>query len=151
MLSTAVFRPMPAHWHLITLIPRLPILVRLVSLYLQTITPFIVECIVAAYPSFGAGFFSNEPSVDPFAIDPSPSPPVYQIGLLQPKDSFVHHRYGVCLPDYGVVVMSFATVSSSDCTQIPKLRVACASGVNGQRSMWTHCEQCGAISIVESD
>lgn len=36
MLSTAVFRPMPARWHLTTLIPRLPISVRLVSLYLKS-------------------------------------------------------------------------------------------------------------------
>lgn len=37
------------------------------------------------------------------------------------------------------------------CSQIPKLRVACASGLNGQRTMWSFCEQCGAISMVESD
>ena len=119
--------------------------------YILKVTMFIMGYIAAAYPTFGAGFFSNEPSVDPFAVDPSPSPPIHQIGLLQPKSSFIHHRYGMCLLNCNSVVMAFATVSSGDCTQIPKLRVACASGVNGQRSMWTHCEQCGAISIVESD
>lgn len=40
---------------------------------------------------------------------------------------------------------------SSHCSQIPKLRVACAAGLNGQRTMWSFCEQCGAISMVESD
>ena len=39
--------------------------------------------------------------------------------------------------------------SSNNCTQIPKLRVACEAGPNGQRSMWAMCEQCGAINMVE--
>jgi len=43
------------------------------------------------------------------------------------------------------------STSSSNCTQIPKLRIACASSGNGQRTMWSHCEQCGAISMVDSD
>ncbi|KAK0213015.1 hypothetical protein DFS33DRAFT_1370395 [Desarmillaria ectypa] len=53
------------------------------------------------------------------------------VGLLQPHSNFVHH--------------------GSRCSQIPKLRVACASGVHGQRTMWSFCEQCGAISMVDSD
>jgi len=53
------------------------------------------------------------------------------VGLLQPSKSFVHH--------------------GTNCTQIPKLKIACATGINGQRTMWSHCEQCGAISMVESD
>ncbi|TEB37529.1 hypothetical protein FA13DRAFT_1752279 [Coprinellus micaceus] len=58
-------------------------------------------------------------------------PPSPQIGLIQPSSGFVHH--------------------GSNCTQIPKLRMACASGVNGLRTMWSHCEQCGAISMVDCD
>ncbi|KAI9510830.1 hypothetical protein F5148DRAFT_498640 [Russula earlei] len=30
-----------------------------------------------------------------------------------------------------------------------KLRVACAAGALGQRSMWSHCEQCGAIEMID--
>ncbi|KXN90184.1 hypothetical protein AN958_04674 [Leucoagaricus sp. SymC.cos] len=52
-------------------------------------------------------------------------------GLLQPSIGFRHHGTG--------------------CSQIPKLRIACASGLNGQRTMWSFCEQCGAISMVETD
>ncbi|KAH8119196.1 hypothetical protein DFH11DRAFT_1540051 [Phellopilus nigrolimitatus] len=37
------------------------------------------------------------------------------------------------------------THSSNECTQIPKLRVACESGLNGQRSMFAMCEECGAL------
>ncbi|KAF8972921.1 hypothetical protein BDZ97DRAFT_1648676 [Flammula alnicola] len=90
-----------------------------------------------AYPTFDLyplPFFSNAGSVEPNSHDysyysrQSPSP---QVGLLQPSSTFIHH--------------------GSDCTQIPKLKVACASGANGQRTMWSHCEQCGAISMVESD
>lgn len=91
-----------------------------------------------AYPTFDIYplpfFASGEGSVNPnshnfsyYSRQSSNS----QVGLLQPAKSFVHH--------------------GTNCTQIPKLRVACASGVNGQRSMWSHCEQCGAISMVESD
>lgn len=29
--------------------------------------------------------------------------------------------------------------------------MACASGPNGQRSMWSLCEQCGAISMIDKD
>jgi len=37
------------------------------------------------------------------------------------------------------------------CTQIPKLKVACASGTNGRRMMYTLCEECGSIEMVDSD
>jgi hypothetical protein len=82
-------------------------------------------------PSAFPSFTSSPSSFFTTSLDVHHSPLDNQVGLLQPKSAFVHH--------------------GSNCTQIPKLRVACASGVNGQRSMWTHCEQCGAISIVESD
>ncbi|TFL07886.1 hypothetical protein BDV98DRAFT_41624 [Pterulicium gracile] len=59
------------------------------------------------------------------------TPPLIKVGLLQPSAGFQHH--------------------GSQCSQVPKLRVACASGVNGTRSMWSFCEQCGAISMVDSD
>ncbi|TRM69745.1 hypothetical protein BD626DRAFT_563471 [Schizophyllum amplum] len=39
----------------------------------------------------------------------------------------------------------------TNCTQIPKLRVACAAGPNGRRAMWSHCEQCGNIWMVDCD
>ncbi|EIN11955.1 hypothetical protein PUNSTDRAFT_50762 [Punctularia strigosozonata HHB-11173 SS5] len=38
-----------------------------------------------------------------------------------------------------------------NCTQIPKLRVACESGPGGRRTMWSHCEQCGAITMIDTD
>jgi hypothetical protein len=90
-----------------------------------------------AYPSFDLyplPFFSPEGPVDtnshnyPHYAAQSP-PPV--VGLLQPSSSFAHH--------------------GSNCSQIPKLRVACAPGVKGQRTMWSFCEQCGAISMVETE
>ncbi|CAK5281367.1 unnamed protein product [Mycena citricolor] len=88
-----------------------------------------------AYPAFDLyplPFFGADGNVDPnshsyahYAQQP-PSPPV---GLLQPSSSFSHHGTG--------------------CSQIPKLKVACASGINGQRTMWSFCEQCGSISMVD--
>ncbi|KAI0683783.1 hypothetical protein BC835DRAFT_718514 [Cytidiella melzeri] len=68
------------------------------------------------------------PSVDQSAANFSPK----QVGLMQPKGtSFTHH--------------------GQNCSQIPKLRMACAAGLNGQRTMWAHCEQCGAIEMVDTD
>jgi len=57
-------------------------------------------------------------------------PPRRPVGLLEPKNTFLHH---------------------GNCTQIPKLRVACESNSHGQRSMWSHCEQCGAIEMIDPD
>ncbi|KAI9569710.1 hypothetical protein HD554DRAFT_2090262 [Boletus coccyginus] len=63
------------------------------------------------------------------ALDPSESPKV--VGLMQPSSTLSHH--------------------GSQCSQIPKLRVACSAGLDGSRTMWSFCEQCGAISMVDTD
>ncbi|KAJ7647517.1 hypothetical protein FB45DRAFT_893645 [Roridomyces roridus] len=89
------------------------------------------------YPTFNLyplPFFTPDGSVNPnshnfahYAVQQPPSPPV---GLIQPSSGFTHHGSG--------------------CTQIPKLKVACAPGLNGTRTMWAFCEQCGSISSVDS-
>ncbi|KAF8170228.1 hypothetical protein K438DRAFT_1854252 [Mycena galopus ATCC 62051] len=88
------------------------------------------------YPTFDLyplPFFGNDGTVDPnshsFAHYAAQQPPSPSVGLLQPSAAFTHHGSG--------------------CSQIPKLKVACASGLNGQRTMWSFCEQCGAISMVD--
>ncbi|KAI0633853.1 hypothetical protein C8Q77DRAFT_1057037 [Trametes polyzona] len=64
--------------------------------------------------------------------DPSLTTPEKPVGLIQPKgNGFIHH--------------------GQNCNQIPKLRMACSAGPNGRRSMWAHCEECGAIEMVDSD
>jgi len=60
----------------------------------------------------------------------SSSPITSSLGLLQPKGPM-------------------STSSHQHCTQIPKLRVACSSGPHGQRMMYTLCEQCGCIEMVD--
>ncbi|KAL4078331.1 hypothetical protein V8B97DRAFT_2003554 [Scleroderma yunnanense] len=67
------------------------------------------------------------------------------VGLLQPVSSFSHHGGFQQFPSPYVFNLS------SDCSQIPKLRVACSAGPDGSRTMWSFCEQCGAISMVDSD
>ncbi|EKM53880.1 uncharacterized protein PHACADRAFT_257360 [Phanerochaete carnosa HHB-10118-sp] len=63
---------------------------------------------------------------------PMTNSPKQSVGLIQPRGTaFTHH--------------------GQTCSQIPKLRMACASGPNGQRTMWAHCEQCGAIEMVDFD
>ncbi|GBE81059.1 hypothetical protein SCP_0307830 [Sparassis crispa] len=54
------------------------------------------------------------------------------VGLLQPKNAALTHH-------------------GQNCSQIPKLRIACSPGLNGQRTMWAFCEQCGAIEMVDTD
>jgi hypothetical protein len=90
-----------------------------------------------AYPSFSfqpSPFFGSDGSVDPdshnFSRYSDSPPPQKSVGLLEPKNSNFHH---------------------GNCTQIPKLRIACASGSHGQRTMWSHCEQCGAIEMIDPD
>ncbi|KAF7362072.1 hypothetical protein MVEN_00552800 [Mycena venus] len=91
-----------------------------------------------AYPTFDLyplPFFGADGNVDPNSHNfahyaaQQQQPPSPSVGLLQPSGAFSHHGSG--------------------CSQIPKLKVACASGLNGQRTMWSFCEQCGAISMVD--
>ncbi|KAI0321057.1 hypothetical protein OF83DRAFT_1081180 [Amylostereum chailletii] len=89
-----------------------------------------------AYPSFNIypnPFFNNDGTVNTdshnFSRYTTPPPEQRPVGILQPKPSF-HH---------------------GNCTQIPKLRIACSSGTHGQRTMWSHCEQCGAIEMIDPD
>ncbi|KIP02930.1 hypothetical protein PHLGIDRAFT_26358 [Phlebiopsis gigantea 11061_1 CR5-6] len=71
---------------------------------------------------------TNTPNYFDSSSQSSPKP----VGLIQPgKNAFTHH--------------------GQKCSQIPKLRMACASGLNGSRTMWAHCEQCGAIEMVDFD
>lgn len=114
--------------------------------------------IVAVYPSFDLyplpsfcndGLDSNS---DNSALSPN-----CPVGLLQPSSPFIHHGYAVkfflMFIFYLIqrLLSFFACQFRANCTQIPKLRIACASGVNGYRTMWSHCESCGAISVVECD
>lgn len=61
---------------------------------------------------------------------PPPQAPAKPVGLFEPRNSFAHH---------------------GNCTQIPKLRIACSAGSHGQRTMWSHCEECGAIEMIDPD
>jgi hypothetical protein len=74
---------------------------------------------------FGSAGSTMSSASSPANYSPKP------VGLMQPKgNTFTHH---------------------GACSQIPKLRVACAAGLNGQRAMWAHCEECGAIEMVSTD
>lgn len=53
------------------------------------------------------------------------------VGLLQPQTvsgDFVHH--------------------GTNCSQIPRLRMASHPGLDGRRSLWSHCIECGAVEMV---
>lgn len=80
------------------------------------------DSLIVDYPTF---------NLYPLPVfDNAPSIPK-NIGLLQPNGSFTHH--------------------GTNCSQIPKLRMACAAGPDGRRTMWSFCEDCGSISMVDSD
>jgi len=95
---------------------------------------------VPQYPEFNLypfAFFDQSTQLGTQDIDEfgrprytHPSPTLDSVSLLQPTQAspFTHH--------------------GRTCTQIPKLRVACSPGVNGTRTMWSHCEECGAIEMV---
>ncbi|KAL5631966.1 hypothetical protein ACGC1H_000107 [Rhizoctonia solani] len=55
------------------------------------------------------------------------------VGLMQPQTiagDFVHH--------------------GANCSQIPRLRLASHPGLEGRRSLWSHCIECGAVEMVST-
>ncbi|KAH8828535.1 hypothetical protein DL96DRAFT_1603616 [Flagelloscypha sp. PMI_526] len=82
-----------------------------------------------AYPAFE---LYPSPTQDGMATTTAPATAASNVGLIQPKSGFAHHGTG--------------------CTTIPRLRVACSTSLHGERrSMYTLCESCGSISMVECD
>ncbi|KAJ4000043.1 hypothetical protein F5050DRAFT_1563794 [Lentinula boryana] len=81
--------------------------------------------------SYASGSPTTPPYVSMSSISHTNQVSISNVGLLQPHTDFKHH--------------------GSSCSTIPKLRVACASGLKGNRTMWSFCEECGAISMVNSD
>ncbi|KAH7108109.1 hypothetical protein BKA62DRAFT_667086 [Auriculariales sp. MPI-PUGE-AT-0066] len=82
-----------------------------------------------AYPSFD---LYPLPGMDVDTTVSSSIPATPAVGLMQPASQaggFAQH--------------------GPQCTTIPKLRMSCAAGMYGRRTMWTHCETCGAIEMVE--
>ncbi|KAG8904487.1 hypothetical protein FRB99_001663 [Tulasnella sp. 403] len=55
----------------------------------------------------------------------------YRPGLLQPSTSTALRHGG-------------------NCTQIPRLRMSSHAGLHGTRTLWSHCESCGAIEMVKA-
>jgi hypothetical protein len=55
------------------------------------------------------------------------SSPTMTSGLLQPVMSLQH---------------------GGNCTSIPRLRMSSHKGIHGTRTLWSHCESCGAIEMV---
>ncbi|KAJ4468261.1 hypothetical protein J3R30DRAFT_3410351 [Lentinula aciculospora] len=85
----------------------------------------------SSYPSVEPYPLSLLPDVSMTGVAESNQSDMPNVGLLQPHSDFKHH--------------------GTSCSTIPKLRVACAPGLNGNRTMWSFCEECGAISMVNSD
>jgi len=63
-----------------------------------------------------------------------------------PSESPSHSSLSLCHPPS---TLNFSH-TRPDCAQIPKLRVSCEAGPNGQRSMWSMCEECGAVQMLDS-
>ncbi|KAG8744444.1 hypothetical protein FRC10_010114 [Ceratobasidium sp. 414] len=86
------------------------------------------------FPSFGGDADMMDPSADPRkAFASSHSRSDSGIGLLQPQSmsgDIVHH---------GI-----------NCSQIPRLRMASHPGLDGRRSLWSHCIECGAVEMVST-
>ncbi|KAG8911319.1 hypothetical protein FRC00_006711 [Tulasnella sp. 408] len=55
------------------------------------------------------------------------SSPTMATGLLQPVSSLQH---------------------GGNCTSVPRLRMSSHKGIHGTRTLWSHCESCGAIEMV---
>ncbi|KAG8943043.1 hypothetical protein FRC04_003254 [Tulasnella sp. 424] len=57
------------------------------------------------------------------------SSPTMMAGLLQPVTALQH---------------------GGNCTSIPRLRMSSHKGLHGTRTLWSHCESCGAIEMVST-
>ncbi|KAG9018078.1 hypothetical protein FRB90_012374 [Tulasnella sp. 427] len=57
------------------------------------------------------------------------SSPTMAHGLLQPVTALQH---------------------GGNCTSIPRLRMSSHKGIHGTRTLWSHCESCGAIEMVSA-
>ncbi|CAE6489391.1 unnamed protein product [Rhizoctonia solani] len=80
------------------------------------------------FPTSGDGMDSN-PAFDSMKHGRSDS----TVGLMQPQtiaSDFVHH--------------------GANCSQIPRLRIASHPGLDGRRSLWSHCIECGAVEMVST-
>ncbi|KDQ57673.1 hypothetical protein JAAARDRAFT_35364 [Jaapia argillacea MUCL 33604] len=93
----------------------------------------------SAYPSFDLypfplayGDMHTDPQQSNYFLQ-SPQQSQQAVAMMEPRNTVSMQHY------------------SPNCSQIPKLRVACSTGVSGRRSMWSYCEQCGAIQMVDAD
>lgn len=82
------------------------------------------------FPTSGdADMMDSNPAFDPRKQARSDS----TVGLMQPQtaaNDFIHH--------------------GANCSQIPRLRIASHPGLDGRRSLWSHCIECGAVEMVPS-
>jgi len=61
--------------------------------------------------------------------------------------SITDSRPGILQPSTG---SGAAFQHGGNCTQIPRLRLSSHAGLNGARTLWSHCESCGAIEMVKA-
>jgi len=86
------------------------------------------------FPSYGGDADMMDSEFDPrksFASTSSRSDS--NVGLLQPQSmsgDLIHH--------------------GASCSQIPRLRMASHPGLDGRRSLWSHCIECGAVEMVSN-
>ncbi|CAE6474236.1 unnamed protein product [Rhizoctonia solani] len=93
-----------------------------------------------AYPHFDLYPFPTSGDADMIDSDPGFDPRKQAsgrsdstVGLMQPQtiaSDFVHH--------------------GANCSQIPRLRLASHPGLDGRRSLWSHCIECGAVDMVSN-
>ncbi|KZT56158.1 hypothetical protein CALCODRAFT_509640 [Calocera cornea HHB12733] len=72
---------------------------------------------------------------------PSAQSPFFETTSINPPDQYTYS------PEAQLLKPLVSPTSTCGCERIPKLQMSCAKP-NGNRSLWSFCDGCGAIGIV---
>jgi len=92
---------------------------------------------------------SSSPGSDCASLPSAPIPVNAEYPAFQLYPSVEELEFTQNSPSIGLLQPTGFTHNNGTCSMIPKLRIACESGLSGRRTMWSFCEECGAIAIVD--
>jgi len=98
----------------------------------------------SCYPSFEL-YPEVETPMD-VDMDASSDSPLHSHHQHSPSTASTDSHLGLMQPSTGTTALQHG----GNCTQIPRLRLSSHAGLNGCRTLWSHCESCGAIEMVKA-
>lgn len=99
-----------------------------------------------SYPSL-----SNVGLITPMSLNPEAHHRWVSLRTMEITFSvFSTFPFVLCVLNWSLTIVHFSVLFRRlfSCTQIPRLKIAASPGLGGQRAMYVHCDECGAISIA---